>query len=173
MSQIKTIFIDCINQGLEAVEALPVDKKPFALAEIAKALAMTGLINSNDKDNISMSEVKEELVNSTEGAPQSIVEQLSDEIPTEKENTEELPKEVQDDMATSEETINEWNDDTLEQFADEIENLSQIKEAYGEDVILDAIKDFTDNQVESYEDITPANIKFIVDMLLAQIQEAE
>lgn len=152
MSQdIKTLFINCINKGLEAAADLAPEKKATVLAEYAKAMAMTGLINV--KDNLNMSEVKSNLTDCQEGIDLS---HYSDKLPSGDDMPEE---ETTDNMASTEEDVAEWTDANLEKYSDEVTEFEQLKEEYGIETINTAIEGFSEGlMVNGVEDVTPANI---------------
>lgn len=184
MANIKEIFLTTINKGLEATSLISDPKdKALAYAQIARALATTGLVRDAvlPKDvDITIEENKEAIKEEAKKATKKKTSQKQKSKQAEETKEESQPEVQETAEPEAQETVEtpaedqetekelDWDDVT-----EEVDILNDFKGTYGDDAINECIRAFSDNVLVSIEDITPANIKAFVTYLNMLQNEAE
>lgn len=140
------IFVGTINKALKACENISEqDKKAMALAEVAKALAMSGRVSTGQGNN----------------QPEPVTEEEVEQ--------EEVEQETTDEKADP----REWTEEMEEKYADELKFIAELKEEYDEEEINKVVRVWSEEEYRSLEDITPLNISAFVDYLKDLTEEEE
>ena len=201
MSNLTNTFVGLIQEGVTAMRAIsdPKDKAMVA-AQLAKAVASTGLVGiMEDAEEVSMTaveaaETKEAIKEGTAGKvnkPAKPVKPVKPVKPAKpaKEEPEEEPEVVTE--GSSEEAVNEtapeetvaptgsedteeWTDEAVEKYGEELNYITQVREAYGDEGIEASITDWSEGVYSTFDDITPLNVKGFaayLEMLVAELNE--
>lgn len=176
MATISQMFVNLVNDGIKASKAISDPKeKALACAELAKALAMTGLVStlSGDNEAQEVTETKEALKNK----PKSKQKPVKEEEP-EIEKTQEVEDEVveTEEAATDVELVDEWTEEMIELKAEQLEFVQQLQEEYDEETINECVRNFSEGVLNSIEEISPLNIDGFVaymEMLIADAEDEE
>lgn len=150
-TNVKTIFETTLNEAIKAAKNV-IDAKDRALAyaEIAKALAMTGLIGTIGEQSA------EETVKET--AKQAIAEKPP--VVNEKAKKEAAPVEKMTEEETEESV---WTEADIKAKSKELDFITSIRKAYGEEELVECLDAFSNGALTSVEeDITPDNIDAFV-----------
>lgn len=180
---IKT-FEYLINTGVSAVEGI-VDAKERAMvcAELAKAVAMSGVLKASDVDeSISPSDIEkpEKETKETKKSSKSSKSTKKDALKTENQKAEtttpveepaaveqpevpQVPVEeetVETPAPTQEvEIVDEWTEEMQQLKAEQLEILNSYVEAWGDEYVYnDCLGCFTENTLVGAENVRPSNI---------------
>lgn len=176
MATISQMFVNLVNDGIKASKAISDPKeKALACAELAKALAMTGLVStlSGDSEAQEVAETKEALKNKPKGKQKPVKEEEP-----EVEETQEVEDEVveTEEAVTDVELVDEWTEEMIELKAEQLEFIQQLQEEYDEETINECVRNFSEGVLNSIEEISPLNIDGFVaymEMLIADAEDEE
>lgn len=146
------LFTRTVRSALKASENIAdQDKKAAVLAEVAKALAMSGMVDSKRKQEMPEPEetVKEEAV--------------------EKEEVEEEVEEAEEEA--EEETV--WTEEMKKKYEDELEFLQQVVDEYDEEEVNDVIEAFSEGTLKTIDDVTPENIEALVAYINSLLEDED
>lgn len=175
-------------------------KKARVYAELAKAIALTGVINQANvdkvieekKDNV---ETKEETASNKTATSKSNKDSLKRKSTISKvtvEETKESTKDVNKEAETKEpETIietseipvvetkdveeeftSEWTDAAREYYKSELEFIDNLTQSYGEDTMNSCVEIYTEGIYKKLSDINPLNIKGYVELMKQLMEDA-
>jgi hypothetical protein len=160
----KELFFTAINSGLSAIKGIAEpDKKAMAYANIAQALALSGLIDKSAvvSDNAEVStETKTEQKTEPKGK-----EALRPAPKAKKEETPPPPKVDIDSVPAATDAGDTWTDEAVVEKAESIEKLKSYQAVYTEEQIVQRIKMFSERQIESLDGILPYNIDEFITFL--------
>lgn len=191
----KKTFISLVNTTLSNLELIgEADKKASICAELAKAIAMSGLIETEEitvdveneeKESPKATETKKKTSKrkaaankkdalKTEASKEEPIEE-EPSIPTE-ETIENQPAETPQEEPTT--PVEETSEDTAEEefTQEQIDTLSMYLEAWGEEYVYgDCLRAFSEGVLEGVDNITPDNIDgFLVYLAnIARLAEEE
>lgn len=169
MATVKEMFSNCVQDGIKAAKSIAEpNQKAMAYAEIAKALAMTGLVGGTNIESIS--EESEPETGADKGkeslkAPVPKTKKKEDKKEDKKETAkkEKAVVESKEEATPSEpELSEEWTDEMVELKSEQIAKMNQFKEEFGEEPVEQCVSMFSEGQYESLADITPLNIDAFV-----------
>lgn len=149
------LFITCLEKGMTAAKEIDrAADRAMAYAELAKALAMTGMVRENvgPVDNI------EPKIAAGKEAIKSAVEKAT------KETAPEPAPAPEQTPAVPEEVSYDWTEEIQAAKAEQLDVVTQFIEVFGEEFLLKAAKK-VDGSVESMDDIRPANVDAISEYL--------
>lgn len=201
-SNLTNTFVGLIQEGVTSMRAISDPKdKALVAAELAKAVAATGLIGIlDDAQEVSMTaeqaaETKEAIKEGTAGKTNKPakpakpvkpkkVEPKQEETPNEPDPKEEEdsqdpsadePKVVEGTAETVEasEDTEEWTDEAAAKYADELDYITQVRKAYGDEAIEASISDWSEGVYSTFEEITPLNVKGFAAYLEMLVADAE
>lgn len=189
MANLTKTFVSLVETGWESIQAISdPEKKALAVAELAKAVAATGLVGHLDVAPMTAeqaSETKEAIKAdkpgaTTKAAPEPEKQKVAPEPKKEKAapapKKEEPAAEVQAQVTESSESTDEWNEVTEAKYAKELEYIGALMDSYGDegpDIINECVADFSEGNYKSFEDITPSNIIGFVAFLELLLKSAE
>lgn len=180
------------------------DKRAMAYAALAQAIAETGAVNFdnlNANEEVENSEPKAKKEDIKAGADKGTtskkakskkaspkkeekVEEMTDIIAEsqEEEKPEEKTEETMpsiDEEAVAPETESEddgdeWTDELQEKYAEEINFLNEVAEAYGEDEVYGRILlEWSQDQFSGIENVTPSNVQAFAYYVQSLVDAAE
>lgn len=178
-------FETLIKQGISLSQQVTDPEKAATIcAKLALAIAESGLIDATIQ--VAPEKVKEAIAeDSVEVAPKAVPAEdpLPEELPKEQTEQKEAPPapappapEPVEETAEAATPAEEWNDQTIAQFAEQLDFIGNLKEQYGEEgqaILDDCVRDYSEGVFQSTDDITPANIlgfENYLKMLLAEAQ---
>ena len=176
MATIKEIFISAVNNAMTSAQLITEhDKKANAYANIAQALAISGLLKENikteSKESLKVETYKEPLVQEdNEPEQQQEVKEEVQESKVEKVAQEEeqvLQEEVQEENEGE-----EWTEELGEKYATEITYINEFAERHGEDKTNECIATFFENTEMKLDNITPLNVKGVYAFLKSLEEDA-
>ena len=182
MATISQMFVNLVNDGIKASKAISDPKeKALACAELAKALAMTGLVStlSGDSEAQEVAETKEALKNKPKGKQKPVKEEEPEVEETQEVEDEvvETEKEAETEEAVTDvELVDEWTEEMIELKAEQLEFIQQLQEEYDEETINECVRNFSEGVLNSIEEISPLNIDGFVaymEMLIADAEDEE
>lgn len=185
MASIKELFIKSVSEGMKAAEMIPdAASKANAYAAIANALALTNLVKG-DKEEGAVVADKEVLKpasakgkNKTKAVEEVALEETAAQEEVQAEDVEvvaELEQQAEQEAEViGQEVFTEiWTDEASIALANEIEFISNLKEAYEEEQINECISAFSEGLFNTLDDINPLNIRGFVSFMECLIAEAE
>lgn len=184
MATISQIFINTLNEGVKASKAIAdPEKKALVCAELAKAIAMTGLVSAttgdsqqeqvSPKDSLKDDKkVKEEVKEIKEEAKEEVKE-IKEEVKEEVKETQKpknkvdirVKKEEKEEVAEEVELTDEWTQEAVALKTEQLDFISQIREEYDEEALDDCVANFSEGVLKTIDDITPLNIDGFVSYL--------
>jgi hypothetical protein len=178
MASINQMFANMMSEGITAAKAISdPEKKALACAELAKALAMTGLISVGGETapvaTTPAAEGKEALKEKAK-PKQKPVKETAEAVEETQETAEETTEEETPAESGEVTVVEEWNDEMVEMFSEQLEVVQQLQEEYDEETLDECVKNFSEGVLNGIEDISPLNIDgFIayIQMLLADAGE--
>ncbi len=175
---ISEMFVNLINEGIKATKMISNPKeKAEVCAELAKAIAMSGLVHIRDTEevqSVEITDVKESL--------KSTPKEKQVELKTEKtklkktEIKEEVKEEVKEEAVKEPEVElldDEWTEQMIELKQKELETIESITQDYGDDTINECVKNFSEGVLKSIEEITPLNINAFITYVELLMSDAE
>lgn len=189
MANLSKTFGELVKQGFEALGTISDPyQKALAAAELAKAVAQTGLVGLADEATPATPEEaaeikeaikKDDATATKKKAPAPKADKKAAPAPKKEEPKEEPVEEPVEEPTTDEEGAEEggWTADALEKYAEELDFIAQLTDQYGEDgpsIMDECVQDWSEGVFKSTEDITPDNIvgfKAYLEMLLADAGE--
>ena len=177
MATISQMFVNLVNDGIKASKAVSDPKeKALACAELAKALAMTGLVStsSGDSEAQEVAETKEALKNKPKGKQKPVKEEEPEVEETQEVEDETI--ETEEEAATDAELVDEWTEEMVELKAEQLEFVQQLQEEYDEETIDECVRNFSEGVLNGIEEISPLNIDGFVaymEMLIADAEDEE
>jgi len=197
MATISQMFVNLVNDGIKASKTISDPKeKALACAELAKALAITGLVStsSGDSEAQEVAETKEALKNKPKGKQKPVKEEepeveetqevedetieTEEEAATDAELVDEWTEEIEteEEAATDAELVDEWTEEMVELKAEQLEFVQQLQEEYDEETIDECVRNFSEGVLNGIEEISPLNIDGFVaymEMLIADAEDEE
>ena len=183
MKTINEMFVKVVNEGFNSIKGISdFDKKALACAEMAKALAMTGMVKTPDskteEDTIKIEERPEETKKEENVSEEK--ESLKSKPKTESKTKPKPKVKKQQDSAEKKESekapISEWNEETREMYKEELEYIESLEKEYGEESVNEVLQDYSKGNLEKSEQITPIDIQgFVAHLkeLIASNEEEE
>lgn len=170
MTTVKEMFVSVIGESIKAAGAIiEQDKKAMAYAEIAKALAMTGLVGADSQLESDVSDKKQQTTTSAKDALKNKpnakkVETAPAQEPKAEQPKVEQPKaeEPKAPVEPSVELVEVWNEDMQTAKAEEMKFILEQMEAIGNDELEVLIGKYSEGQLSSMTDITPLNVSAFV-----------
>lgn len=187
MSNLTKLFKGLVSEGIKSMEAIAdPEKKALVAAELAKSIAMTGMVGHTDypvelsaedaaetKEAIKADDAKATAKKEEAPAAEPAVAEEKPAAkpkpkpkPAPKPAAEEAPP--AEEAAPAEEAVqeaaadeNEWTDEAVEKYAAELEFIQALKDGYGDegdDILNDCVDNWSEGVYKSTADITPANI---------------
>lgn len=178
MANINEIFVKVLNEGIQSANVISDPKdKSIAYAELAKAIAMTGLVSIGDKsEEIDVTEAKEALREKAKPAKTKAKKQEAEpEQQQEKASEEASNHQVQEESSEKETTeiTEEWTEEMIEMFKEQLDFIRGLQEEYDEEIIDECVRNFSEGQFNSIDDITPLNIEGFAAYMKMLIEDAE
>lgn len=204
VSKLMKSFQSAINDANKQVELITGTdaqyKKARVYAELAKAIALTGVINQANvdkvieekKDNV---ETKEETASNKTSTSKSNKDSLKRKstiskvtVEETKESTKDVNKEaeikepetiietseipVAETKDVEEEFTSEWTDTAREYYKDELEFINNLTQSYGEETMNSCVELYTEGIYKTLNDINPLNIKGYVELMKQLMEDA-
>ena len=187
MANLTNTFASLIKQGVEAMNAISdPEKKALAAAELAKAVAATGLVGLTDtSDAKDVAETKQAIKEDKPGKTakkeepkEAAAPKAPKAPPAPKAEPDPQPEPVEEaPPATEEVDETEWTEEAAEKFAEELEFIRALKESYGDEgqqILDECVENWSEGVYKTTDDITPVNVvgfKAYLEMLLAAAEE--
>lgn len=194
MANVKDTFNGAISEAMKAADLLTDSKdRAMAFAAIASALAQTGLVDNASVDSVKKEEKKEEVPKKEKRHSDSLKrsvkkiekesEEKKEEAPAETEEKPEVPKKEFEPLnpdpkkkidEAKEGWTEEWTDEAVEHFADQLQYLEDFSEKYGVDATNECLKEFSSGVMKDIaSDVSPLNIDSVVTAFKAFVAETE
>ena len=167
MASVKDTFNAAISEAIKNADLITDNyQKAMALANIAQALAATGLINDVAEETKETKKKTKSKKTADELKRQP--KELPAEEPAEQEEAEEAKEEAQGEFT------DEWTEEALETFADELQYITDFVEKWGEEGANSCLADFSEGVLTDITaDVNPLNIKGIVAAFQKLEEDAE
>lgn len=142
-------------------------EKAMAFAEIAKAIAMTGLVDFRNSEIIENFEDKKESLKNKPNSKKKEVEEIKDpeeepkEVDQESVEEAESQEEIEYESESEEEEKNTWDDDSIKKYSAEVEYIKKIAKQKTPKVINAHIVEYSHGAIKSASEVSPSNIKGI------------
>lgn len=180
-TSISQMFVNVINEGIKATQAISeADKKALACAELAKALAMSGLVtvigSESGEIEASVSEAKESLKDKPKEKKKPAAAAKKEEEKVKKETAPEPepePEEAQEESSGEVELVDEWTEEMIEIKSEQLEVIQELQDEYDEETLDECVKNFSEGVLESIEDISPLNIDGFIAYIQLLLSDAE
>ncbi|MED1125233.1 hypothetical protein [Bacillus atrophaeus] len=171
MASINQMFASMLSEGITASKAISdPEKKAQACAELAKALAMTGLVSVGGSESANAATPEEEKESLKEKAkPKQKATAKKEKAPAAEEPKEEAAEEA----ASEVEVTDEWTEEMLEQFSEQLATIEQLQEEYDEETLDECVKNFSEGVLNGIEDISPLNIDGFIAYIQMLLSDAE
>ena len=168
MASVKDTFNAAISEAIKNADLITDNyQKAMALANIAQALAATGLIGDvteEPKENKKKTKAKK-----TADEMKRQPKELPAEEPAEQEEAEETKEEEAQGEFTE-----EWTEEAMETFAEELQYITDFVEKWGEEGANSCLADFSEGVLTDITaDVNPLNIKGIVAAFQKLEEDAE
>lgn len=197
MANVKDAFNGAISEAMKAADLLTDNKdRAMAFAAIASALAQTGLVDNASVDSVKKEEKKEEapkkekrhsdsLKRSVKKIDKTEEEPVKEEAPEEKgeEEKPEVPKKEFEPLnpdpkkkieEAKEGWTEEWTDEAVEHFADQLQYLEDFSDKYGVEATNECLKEFSSGVMKDIaSDVSPLNIDSVVTAFKAFVDETD
>lgn len=184
MATVNEMFVNLINEGIKATKTISDPKdKAVACAELAKAIATTGLVfiadspTETSEDTAPNKEALKEKPKSKQAKKKETTAKETKEEVKETEETAEEPDIKEEAVAAIKETeveiVDEWTDEMVELFSEQLAFVQQIQEEYDEETINEIVQMFSEGVLNSIEDITPLNIDGFIEYFNMLLEDAE
>ncbi|MCY7866017.1 hypothetical protein P8918_12670 [Bacillus spizizenii] len=174
MASINHMFATMLNDGITASKAISdPEKKALACAELAKALAMTGLVSVVDSESANAAtpeEEKESLKEKAKPRQKATSKREKAPVPAAEEPKEEAAAEEADSEV---EVTDEWTEEMVDQFSEQLARIEQLQEEYDEETLDDCVKNFSEGVLNGIEDISPLNIDGFIAYIQMLLSDAE
>lgn len=194
MANVKDAFNGAISEAMKAADLLTDNKdRAMAFAAIASALAQTGLVDNASVDNVKKEKKSDEEPKKEKRHSDSLKrsvkkiekesEEKKEEAPVETEEKPEVPKKEFEPLnpdpkkkieEAKEGWTEEWTDEAVEHFADQLQYLEDFSEKYGVDATNECLKEFSSGVMKDIaSDVSPLNIDSVVTAFKAFVAETE
>lgn len=189
MNQYKKVFLSLINKGNEAAQAITDnDKRATAFAELANAVANSGLLHIEDEvseaaDPANTEEVvKEEKAKDKKKDKESIKKGSGKTKAKETKEVKQapVPTPAEDEAIEAAETVeaeivDEWTEEAEAEFQNELNDLNWYVENWTEDYVYNqcVAAFFEDSSIVGAEHIRPSNIVAFLTYLYELSKQAE
>lgn len=183
-NEFNVMFASVINESLTAARLIPDSaKKAEVLANLANAIARTGLVTASEdvvpaeqhmgsEDVAAMERDKDEgkvekKTETQKKAAKSKTEKAREGITPKPDKTVEKPKKEEAVAETPKEEpkkveekrwTTEWTEEAIEAFSKELEEIEQKAEEYGDDLNA-VIEEFSEGKYHTPDDLNPMNIR--------------
>lgn len=183
-NEFNVMFASVINESLTAARLIPDSaKKAEVLANLANAIARTGLVTASEdvvpaeqhmgsEDVAAMERDKaegkvEKKAETPKKAAKSKTEKAREGITPKPDKTVEKPKKEEAVAETPKEEpkkieekrwTTEWTEEAIEAFSKELEEVEQKAEEYGDDLNA-VIEEFSEGKYHTPDDLNPMNIR--------------
>lgn len=172
----RNVFEYLVNTGMEQLELIgDAEKKATICAELAKAVAQSGLLTVGTEDVAAVETKKEEKATKKSTKKNSKKDALKPEASKVVEEPVEVPQEpvVEEAVEVPQEPVaeesvaapqepeitDEWTDEMCELKAEQLELLTAYCEAWGEDYVYgDCLGAFSEGAFTGAENVRPSNI---------------
>ena len=178
MASVNQMFATMMSEGMTAAKAISdPEKKAMACAELAKALAMTGLIVIGDTPTTVVetpADAKEALKEKPKPKQTSKAKEEAKETqePAAEEETEATETEAPAESGQAE-VVDEWTEEMVEMFSEQLATIQQLQEEYDEETLDDCVKNFSEGVLNGIEDISPLNIDGFIAYIQMLLADAE
>ena len=194
MANVKDAFNGAISEAMKAADLLTDNKdRAMAFAAIASALAQTGLVDNASVDSVKKEEKKEEAPKKEKRHSDSLKrsvkkieaddEKVEEEAPAEAEEKPEIPKKEFEPLnpdpkkkieEAKEGWTEEWTDEAVEHFADQLQYLEDFSDKYGVEATNECLKEFSSGVMKDIaSDVSPLNIDSVVTAFKAFVDETD
>lgn len=176
MNTISKAFYQAVQKGLDAAKAIPVTEqkdKALAYAELANAIALTGLVEDGVLETTDAAPAEKE-VKKTETKKTATTTKkdslkadsgkgAATTAPIKEEKEETVPEQTEEVTSTTEtdvEVTDEWTEEMTEAKAEALERLKQYTDAWTEDYVYNQCVPafFEDPSIVGGDNIRPTNI---------------
>lgn len=177
---IKNLFNSTITSALKQVDMVTAPKdKAMCLAEIAKAIALTGNVRNYTvpKDNIG------DVIEVTDDPIKEVVEKAAKEVSEKKnsKNKESVEKKDVKEKDISEDSKQEestnvtddtWTDQTIKDNQAKLDIINTFKDYFGDEQFASSLKkiEIDGKKISSLNDIVPSNVTIVSDYLTKEGQ---
>ena len=164
---INQTFNNVILEAVKSAKNITESKdKAIALAEIAKALAMTNQIGLTTTFKSNSTDKKESLKNKPNSKKEEVVSEDTDEVeemlePALEESNEEESIEEVDYENDEEITDDDWTQETFDKYSKEIKYIQDITLKKTPEVINGHLAEFSKGSISDVSEVSPSNIKGI------------
>lgn len=183
MANVKDAFNGAISEAMKAADLLTDNKdRAMAFAAIASALAQTGLVDNASVDNVKKEKKSDEEPKKEKRHSDSLKRSVK-KIEKETEEKPEVPKKEFEPLnpdpkkkieEAKEGWTEEWTDEAVEHFADQLQYLEDFSEKYGVDATNECLKEFSSGVMKDIaSDVSPLNIDSVVTAFKAFVAETE
>ena len=184
MNKISQTFVKALKKGFDAANMITEqDKKALAYAELAKAIAATGLVEDVDvsdaettdkedapkkTDNKKATNIKKDALKPESGKGAKPKEEVEEKAPVQEEIAP-VEEEAQTETQSEVEIEEEWTDAMVELKSDVLARLAQYtaEDAWGEEYVYnDCVSSFFESaEITGKDNIRPTNIDGFVTYL--------
>lgn len=161
MAKVQDTFLKAINEGMAAARMIQDPAhKASAYAQLAHALAITGLVANPATDSTGSAEQAEEAA--VPATPAKGKDSLKPDASKVKKEESVTPPAAPAAEAPEAEASEEWTEELITQKADQIEYISNLKNDYDENQLNQCVQKFSDGHLSTLDDISPLNIDAFV-----------
>lgn len=171
MATVRDMMVDSLAKASKAAEQITSSvERAHAFSELAEACASALAVKGAESAEVDSKKTEAE---EAEVKEEKQEEKKEEKKPTKKRATKkkEPEPEPEEDEEESEELTEEWTTYAMEALADEVAKFEGYCEQFDDEVINGMISDATEGVAKDRNDVTPLNIKLILDYI-HQLEEA-
>lgn len=176
-------FLQTLQKGFDAAKLIELPKeRAMAYSELAKAIAMTGIIKDTEEMEISEETTEKEVTEketkkkTTSKKKESLKNEASKTTKKEssEQNIEEDESKNIEEPSEDNELEDQWTDEMSELKAEQVERLKQFVDAWGEDYVYeDCLSAWSEGAFTGVDNVRPTNIDGFVSYLELISSESE
>lgn len=152
------VFTSAINEGLTAARAIAdTSKKAEVFAQLAQAIAQTGLVTASEGTTDTAAEPEAPKAEAPKKSPKADAKKALTPKPDKTVEKKEEPKAEAKDAKEPEWTT-EWTDEAMVAFDKELDTLAEKVEEYGEELNA-VVAEFSEGKYNNPDDLNPLNIR--------------
>lgn len=170
MATVRDMMVDSLAKASKAAEQITSSvERAHAFSELAEACASALAVKGAESAEVDSKKAEAEEVDVNEEKE----EKKEEKKPTKKRASKkkEPEPEPEEEEEESEELTEEWTTFAMETLADEVAKFEGYCEQFDDEVINGMISDATEGVAKERNDVTPLNIKLILDYI-HQLEEA-
>ena len=170
MATVRDMMVDSLAKASKAAEQITSSvERAHAFSELAEACASALAVKGAESADVDSKTAEAEEVDVNEEKE----EKKEEKKPTKKRASKkkEPEPEPEEEEEESEELTEEWTTFAMETLADEVAKFEGYCEQFDDEVINGMISDATEGVAKERNDVTPLNIKLILDYI-HQLEEA-